>query len=87
MYTFKTLRQWSDLVYNPLTGALGLKTEYTGEMLISIHNKAGEIYRKVRIPVCWPITPISPMELDYASTDIFILSVTFAADYWDDLFI
>ncbi len=27
MYVFKTLRQWSDLIYNPLTGAMGLKKE------------------------------------------------------------
>ena len=27
MYVFKTLRQWSDLIYNPLTGAMGLKKD------------------------------------------------------------
>ena len=87
MYTFKTLRQWSDLVYNPLTGAMGLKVDYTGSMLVSIHNKAGEIFRKVRLPVTWPITPIPAMELDNQSTELYVVSVTFAADYWEDLFL
>ena len=30
MYVFKILRQWSDLIYNPITGAMGLKKDYTG---------------------------------------------------------
>ena len=87
MYTFKTLRQWSDLVYNPLTGAMGLKVDYSGSMLISIHNKAGEIFRKVRGPVTWPISPIPAMELDNLSTELFVVSVTFAVDFFEDLFL
>jgi hypothetical protein len=87
MYTFKTLRQWSDLVYNPLTGAMGLKNDYAGEMLIAIHNKAGDIFRKVRCPVCWPISPLPAMELDNLSTELYIISVTFAIDFWEDLFL
>ena len=87
MYTFKTLRQWSDLIYNPNTGGMGLKKDYVGSGLITIFNKAGDIHRKVRLPVMWPITAINPMELDYQSTDIWILSLTFAADYWEDSFV
>jgi hypothetical protein len=86
MYTFKTLRQWSDLIYNPMTGGMGLKKDYIGSGLIVIFNKAGNIFRKVRLPVIWPMTPINPMELDYQSTDVWVLSLTFAADYWEDSF-
>lgn len=86
-YTFKTLRQWSDLAYNPNTGAMGLKNSYVGSGLITIFNKNGDIWRKVRMPAIWPITPITPLDLDYLSTDIWTLDVTFAADYWEDTFI
>ena len=86
-YIFKIMRQWSDLIYNPLTGAMGLKKDYIGSGVVTIFNKAGGIYRKVRFPVIWPISPINPMELDYLSTDIYTLSLTFAADYWEDTFI
>lgn len=87
MYTFKTLRQWSDLIYNPLTGGTGLKKDYIGSGVVTMFNRTGNIHRRVRFPVIWPISPITPMELDYQSTDIFIISVTFAADYWEDIFI
>ena len=87
MYTFKTLRQWSDLIYNPMTGAMGLKNDYVGSGLITIFNKAGDIFRKVRLPVMWPMSAINPMELDYSSTEVYMLSLTFAADYWEDAFV
>lgn len=87
MYTFKTLRAWSDLVYNPVTGAMGLKNAYAGSGLITIFNRQGDIYRRVRLPVMWPISPINAMELDYQSTEVYVLSLTFAADYWEDVFI
>lgn len=87
MYIHKTLRQWSDLIYNPLTGGMGLKRDYVGSGLIVIFNRAGDIFRRVRIPVMWPITNIPPMELDYQSTEVYSISLTFAADYWEDVFI
>jgi hypothetical protein len=87
MYTFKTLRQWSDLIYNPLTGGMALKKDYVGSALITMFNRQGDIFRRVRIPVTWPITAINAMELDYQSTEVYAISLTFAADYWEDIFI
>jgi len=87
MYIFKTLRQWSDLVYNPLTGGMALKRNYVGSGLITMFNREGDIFRRVRMPVIWPMTAINPMELDYLSTEPFAISLTFACDYWEDLFI
>lgn len=86
MYTFKTLRQWSDLIYNPLTGAMGLKKDYVGQGIITMFNKKGDIFRKIRMPAIFPMTPINPMELDYQSQEVYVMSVTFAVDYWEDVF-
>lgn len=87
MYIFKTLRQWSDLIYNPMTGGMGLKRDYVGSSLITMFNRQGDIFRRVRIPVIWPMSAINPMELDYQSTEVYSLSLTFAVDYWEDIFI
>jgi hypothetical protein len=88
MYVFKSLRQWSDLIYNPLTGAMGLKTDYTGTIIISIFNKAGDVYRRITCRDTFPIKPISPMNLNYTSTDLYkIDDMQFAVDYWEDLFL
>jgi len=77
MYVFKTLRQWSDLIYNPLTGAMGLKNDYVGTIVVSIFNKD-----------CFPLKALSPMNLNYTSTEIYkIDNFPWAVDYWEDLFI
>lgn len=88
MYVFKTLRQWSDLIYNPLTGAQGLKSDYTGTMVISIFNKSGDVFRRITCRDCFPISPISSMELNYMDESLFkIEDMTWAVDYWEDLFL
>jgi len=87
MYVFKTMRQWADLIYNPLTGALGLKKDYTGNILISVFNKAGDVHRRIRCKDCFIMTPLSQMDLNYTNTNLFALRVTWAVDYFDDVFI
>ena len=87
MVTYKILRQWSDLIYNPLTGAMGLKNDYVGSMVISIFNKRGDVFRRIRIPSCFISTAINPMELDYENASIYTLSTSWICDYWEDTFL
>lgn len=87
MYVFKVLRQWSDLIYNPLTGAMGLKKDYTGNILINVFNKQGDIFRKITLKDCFPMSPITEMSLNYTQMGIYRINVTWAVDYFDDVFI
>jgi hypothetical protein len=88
MYVFKTLRQWGDLIYNPLTGAMGLKKDYTGTIVVSIFNKQGDVFRRITCRDCYLTSPLAPMNLNYLSTDVYkIEDLTWAVDYWDDLFL
>jgi hypothetical protein len=88
MTVYRTLRQWSDLIYNPLTGAMGLKRDYVGSMVISIFNKQGDVFRRIRIPVCFISAPITPLELDYdQGASIYSISIQWKCDYWEDLFL
>ena len=87
MYVFKTLRQWTDLIYNPLTGAMGLKRDYTGTIVISVFNKQGDVFRRITCRDCFPTTAIGAMELDYQSLELFSINLTWAVDYWDDQFL
>jgi hypothetical protein len=86
MYVFKTLRQWTDLIYNPLTGAMGLKRDYTGTIVLSVFNKQGDVFRRITCRDCFPISPIGAMELDYAGTELYDIRLQWAVDYWDDQF-
>lgn len=87
MTVYKILRQWSDLIYNPLTGAMGLKVDYVGSMLISVFNKRGDVFRRIRIPSCFISEPINAMDLDYETPAIYTISTSWVCDYWEDLFI
>lgn len=87
MYVFKTLRQWTDLIYNPVTGAMGLKRDYTGTIVISVFNKQGDVFRRITCRDCFPLKAIDPMEMDYTSTELYAITMTWAVDYWDDLFL
>lgn len=87
MTTYKILRQWSDLIYNPLTGAMGLKTDYVGSMVISIFNKRGDVFRRIRIPSCFLSEPINSMDLDYETPSIYSIRASWICDYWEDLFL
>ena len=88
MYVFKTLRQWSDLIYNPLTGAQGLKNDYVGTVIVSMFYKSGNVFRRVTCKDAYISKPITPMNLNYTSTEIFkINDMVWAVDYWEDLFL
>lgn len=88
MYVYKTLKQWCNLVYDPLTGRMGLKRDYIGGPLtLSLHTKAGDVLRQMTFPVIFPMSSLTPLELDYSSEEIYTVSITFAADYWNDIIV
>jgi hypothetical protein len=88
-YVHKTLRQWADLVYNPLTGAMGLKSNYAGGtyILVSIFNKQGDVFRRIKFLNCFPIESITPMPLTYQNGNgMYTINAVFRADYFEDVF-
>lgn len=88
MEIYKILRQWSDLIYNPLTGAMGLKKDYVGSIVISVFNKHGNVFRRISLNNCFLIEPITPMNLSYDTGDtLYTIDTTWKSDYWNDLFV
>lgn len=87
MIVFKILRQWADLIYNPLTGAMGLKKDYVGSMVISIFNKQGDVFRRISLNNCFMVTDLSEMALSYETDAIYTLTTTWRSDYWNDQFL
>lgn len=85
-YVLKTLRKWCDLAFDPQTGRTGLKVDYTAPwMLITAYNRAMQPYWQWKCYNVFPMTPITPMELDYNSTDLYkITDFTLAVDYFDE---
>lgn len=88
-YVFKTLRQWSDLIYNPLTGAMGIKSTYANStyMLINIFNKEGEVFRQIKLHNVFPVKEIEAMKLSYENgTNLYQITMDLRADWFEDIF-
>ena len=81
-YVYNILRAWNDIVYNPLTGAQGLKRSYVGEIAVVIFNKAGEIFREFKFPSVIPGGKLTEMALAYETTTLYNVSMTYRADYF-----
>lgn len=87
MYAVKNLRKWSDLIYDPLTGRMGLKSQYVGDyIVITMHDKQLQPFWQWTLYNVWPKTSINPLELDYMNkSGIYkVTGYTFACDYWDE---
>ena len=81
-YVYNILRAWNDIVYNPQSGAQGLKRNYVGECAVVIFNKAGEIFREFKFPSIIPNGGLKSIDLEYTATGIYELSMKYRADYW-----
>jgi hypothetical protein len=86
MYTYNALRAWADLVYNPLTGAQGLKRDYADAAItVNVFNRSGQIFREFNFePVFIGPDKLTEMKLDYASDEIYRLTATFSADTYTE---
>ena len=85
-YVLKTLRRWCDLIYDPLTGRMGLKKDFVGgPMVISAHDKEGNVYRQWTFPTVWPGGALPAHDFDFSESGIYeITDFTLLADYWDE---
>lgn len=81
-YAYNMMRAWGNIIFDPLNGSMGLKSDYVGQLNVYIHNKRGQIYRKFEFPKAYLMDPINAMELDYQSDDLYTLTVKFKCDYW-----
>lgn len=88
IYQLKALRKWNDLIYDPLTGRMGLKAEYVApQVVITLHDKAYQPFWQWTLYHVWPMTNLSVPELDYMKKgEVYkINNYTLACDYWDEV--
>ena len=85
-YVYNALRSWSDLIFNPQTGAMSLKSTYASpNMIVTQFNKAQQVYRKFAFHSVYLMDPFNPMDLDYKADTIYVMTAKFKCDYWEDL--
>jgi len=85
-YVLKTLRKWSDLVYDPLTGRTGLKADYVAPwMLITMYDRAARPFWQWKCYSVFPMTALPEPPLNYQNEELFkITGWGLAVDYWDE---
>jgi hypothetical protein len=81
-YVYNILRAWNDVVYNPQSGAQGLKRNYVGECAVVIFNKAGEIFREFKFPSIIPNGKLGDLSLEYTTNNIYETTMKYRSDYW-----
>ena len=72
--------------YDPQTGEMGLKKDYTGTIVIVQFNRAGDIYRTVTLEDAFITSGLGfTAELSYETADGAALEVTWRADTWKEV--
>ena len=82
-FIYNSMRNCYKLTYDPLTGEMGLKRDYTGSMIIVQYNRAGDIFRKITLKDVFPTgQPDFLDELSYETNDPAELTMTYRCDNW-----
>jgi len=82
-YIYNTFRNWYKIIYDQLTGEMGLKKDYVGSMIIVQYNRAGDIFRKITCKDVFPTgQPDFVDELSYETPDAVDLTMTYRCDHW-----
>lgn len=87
MYTLKILRKWNDLIYDPLSGRMGLKAEYVAPYVkIIMHDKAYNPFWEWELRHVWPSSNLIAPSLDFSSKNSLykVTGYKLACDYWDE---
>lgn len=85
MYIYKTLRDWKRLGYNPLTGEMGLKKDYSdAQIIVTMFNRQGDIFWQRTFYDVFITSDLPAFDLDYSSGDPLAMDVTFRSDWWQD---
>ena len=88
MTQVKLLRKWCDLVYDPLTGRMGLKADYTApQVVITMHDKALNPFWQWTLYNVFPTTSLPAPNLDYSqkSEPYRVTGFTLRCDYWNEV--
>ena len=84
MYVYEMLRMWSDLSFDYGTGFHGMKRQYAGKMTVLIHNKRYRVFRQFHFNSVYLMAPLTQMDLDYLSDEIYVLTAKFKSDGWKE---
>jgi len=81
-YTYNFLRAWNDLIYDPLTGRMGLKKDYVApSMTVTRHDRVGNPFMQWIFYNIFPTTNIGFGDFDYGNDNLWTAQMTYRADF------
>ena len=85
-YTYKFLRRWADLCYDPLTGRMSIKKNYAAKRaVITMQDKEGVPVHQWTVYNIFPTSAVPAPPLSYDSGAIWSgFNMTFWVDYFDE---
>ena len=84
--TYKFLREWVDLIYDPLTGKQGLKRDYCApSMTVTMFDRGNNPFWQWQFYTIFPTTGAPTPSLSYDNQGLMEGSMTFRADWWDEV--
>ena len=85
--TWVLLKRWYDLAWNSQTGELHYKSDMIGQITANIHDRTGEVIRRVDFINCQIYGLADGWNLDYsANTEIQSCTANWVCDYWIDTY-
>jgi hypothetical protein len=86
LYLLNLIQDWRKAVYDPLTGAHGLKKDYVGKLILENHARNGQIFWTRTLHNIWPSGELSggAFDLDYTSADPQTLETNWVADWFTE---
>ena len=80
------LKSWYDLAWNSQTGELHYKADMIGQIAAQIHDRTGEVIRRVDFVNC-QIKGLTGWEFEWGGgAEINSAKASFVADYWNDTY-
>jgi len=84
--TWALMKRWYDLIWNSQTGELHYKHEYIGGLTVQVHDRKGEVIRRVDFVNSF-IKSLGGFSFSWGQGDIIKpIEVKFIADYWIDTY-
>ena len=74
------LYNWSQIVYSPITGAMGFKKEYATSGTLAMLDPSGGVVQVWNLFYCWPLT-VTWGDLSADDDTLAEVAVTFRYDY------
>lgn len=85
--TWVLLKRWYDLAWNSQTGELHYKSDMIGQISANIHDRTGEVIRRVDFINCQMYGLTGGWDLDFAqNTGIQSCGANWVCDYWIDTY-